>query len=38
MQKSARKPEYGEVRWAVRLSNQDDDIVADYELLTMVAT
>ena len=38
MQKSPRKPEYGEVRWAVRLSNQDDDIVADYELLTMVAT
>jgi len=38
MQKSPRKPEYGEVRWAVRLSNQDDDIVADYDLLTMVAT
>jgi oxepin-CoA hydrolase/3-oxo-5,6-dehydrosuberyl-CoA semialdehyde dehydrogenase len=37
MQKSPRNPEYGEVRWAVRLTNQDDEVIADYELLTMVA-
>lgn len=35
--KKARNDEYGEVRWHVRLNNQDDDIVAEYELLTMVA-
>jgi len=37
MQKAPRNAEYGEVRWAVRLTNQDDEVIADYELLTMVA-
>ena len=36
--KVPRKDEYGEVRWAVTLTNQDDEIVATYELLTMNAT
>jgi oxepin-CoA hydrolase/3-oxo-5,6-dehydrosuberyl-CoA semialdehyde dehydrogenase len=35
--KTLRKEEYGEVRWAVTLSNQDDETVATYELLTMNA-
>ena len=35
--KTPRNPEYGEVRWHVRLHNQDKDIVAEYELLTMNA-
>ncbi|MBV9569831.1 MAG: phenylacetic acid degradation bifunctional protein PaaZ [Alphaproteobacteria bacterium] len=35
--KIPRKDEYGEVRWAVTLTNQDDEIVATYELLTMNA-
>ena len=35
--KTLRTPEYGEVRWHVRLFNQDDETVATYELLTMVA-
>ena len=34
--KTARTDEYGEVRWNVTLYNQDDDQVAEYELLTMV--
>jgi oxepin-CoA hydrolase/3-oxo-5,6-dehydrosuberyl-CoA semialdehyde dehydrogenase len=29
--------DYGEVRWHVDLRDQDGDIVATYELLTMVA-
>jgi oxepin-CoA hydrolase/3-oxo-5,6-dehydrosuberyl-CoA semialdehyde dehydrogenase len=29
---------YGEVRWDAEVSNQDDDIVAQYDVLTMVAT
>ena len=33
-----RNPEYGEVRWHVVLSNQDDEQVATYELHTMNAT
>jgi len=35
--KMPRKPEYGEVRWAVTLTNQNDETVATYELLTMNA-
>ncbi len=35
--KTKRTEEYGEVRWAVTICNQDDDQVAEYELLTMVA-
>ncbi|MEM9814196.1 MAG: aldehyde dehydrogenase family protein, partial [Pseudomonadota bacterium] len=34
-QKTARSDDYGEVRWHVTLRNQDDDLVAEYELLTM---
>jgi oxepin-CoA hydrolase/3-oxo-5,6-dehydrosuberyl-CoA semialdehyde dehydrogenase len=36
-EKSPRKPEYGEVRWDVEVTNQDGDVVAAYELLTMNA-
>ncbi len=36
-QKTRRTDEYGEVRWHVTLTNQDDDKVAEYELLTMNA-
>lgn len=35
--KTPRNAEYGEVRWHVRLTNQADEDVAEYELLTMVA-
>ncbi|MGH6890282.1 MAG: phenylacetic acid degradation bifunctional protein PaaZ [Rhizomicrobium sp.] len=35
--KTPRKPEYGEVRWAVLLTNQNGEPVATYELLTMNA-
>ncbi len=35
--KTKRNEEYGEVRWHVTASNQDDEMVAEYELLTMVA-
>ncbi|MGZ2260197.1 phenylacetic acid degradation bifunctional protein PaaZ [Roseobacter sp. A03A-229] len=35
--KTKRNDEYGEVRWHVTLTNQDDDLVAEYELLTMNA-
>lgn len=35
--KTPRNAEYGEVRWHVTLFNQDDDQVAEYELLTMNA-
>ncbi len=35
--KTPRNEEYGEVRWHVTLTNQDDDPVAEYELLTMNA-
>ncbi len=37
-QKTPRRPEYGEVRWDVEVSNQRDEIVAAYELLTLNAT
>jgi oxepin-CoA hydrolase/3-oxo-5,6-dehydrosuberyl-CoA semialdehyde dehydrogenase len=36
--KTPRKPEYGEVRWDVEVTNGDGDIVAGYELLTLNAT
>jgi len=29
---------YGEVRWDTEVTNQDDEIVAAYDVLTMVAT
>lgn len=35
--KTKRTDEYGEVRWHVNMFNQDDEQVAEYELLTMVA-
>lgn len=35
--KTPRNDEYGEVRWHVTLTNQDDEPVAEYELLTMNA-
>jgi oxepin-CoA hydrolase / 3-oxo-5,6-dehydrosuberyl-CoA semialdehyde dehydrogenase len=35
--KTRRTDEYGEVRWNVTLFNADDEQVAEYELLTMVA-
>jgi oxepin-CoA hydrolase / 3-oxo-5,6-dehydrosuberyl-CoA semialdehyde dehydrogenase len=38
MQKTPRKPEYGEVRWSVTVFNQDDEVCATYDLLTMNAT
>ncbi|RMD89118.1 MAG: aldehyde dehydrogenase family protein, partial [Alphaproteobacteria bacterium] len=36
-EKKKRNDDYGEVRWHVRLANQHDETVAEYELLTMVA-
>jgi oxepin-CoA hydrolase/3-oxo-5,6-dehydrosuberyl-CoA semialdehyde dehydrogenase len=36
-QKTPRKPEYGEVRWDVEITNQSAETVATYELLTMNA-
>ena len=35
--KTPRNDEYGEVRWHVTLTNQNDELVAEYELLTMNA-
>ena len=35
--KTARKEEYGEVRWAVQIHNQANELVATYDLLTMNA-
>lgn len=35
--KTQRTDEYGEVRWHVTLTNQNDEMVAEYELLTMNA-
>ncbi|WP_299877458.1 phenylacetic acid degradation bifunctional protein PaaZ [uncultured Sulfitobacter sp.] len=35
--KTPRNDEYGEVRWHVTLTNQNDQAVAEYELLTMNA-
>jgi oxepin-CoA hydrolase/3-oxo-5,6-dehydrosuberyl-CoA semialdehyde dehydrogenase len=37
MAKTKRNDDYGEVRWRALLLNQDDEPVAEYELLTMVA-
>ncbi len=37
-QKTKRNDEYGEVRWHVTLTNQKDEVCAEYELLTMVAS
>lgn len=36
-QKTPRNDEYGEVRWHVTLYNQNDEVAAEYELLTMNA-
>ena len=36
--KTRRNDDYGEVRWHVTLTDQEDDKVAEYELLTMNAT
>lgn len=33
--KTRRTDEYGEVRWHVTLTNEEEDLVAEYELLTM---
>jgi oxepin-CoA hydrolase/3-oxo-5,6-dehydrosuberyl-CoA semialdehyde dehydrogenase len=35
--KTLKTPEMGEVRWTVRVTNQDDELVATYDLLTMNA-
>lgn len=35
--KTSRNDEYGEIRWHVTVTNQDDELVAEYELLTMNA-
>ncbi|BBE32448.1 hypothetical protein SmB9_01060 [Sphingosinicella microcystinivorans] len=35
--KSLRSPKMGEVRWAVSVTNQDNELVAAYDLLTMNA-
>ena len=35
--KTQRSPEQGEVRWSVAVTNQDAELVATYELLTMNA-
>jgi oxepin-CoA hydrolase/3-oxo-5,6-dehydrosuberyl-CoA semialdehyde dehydrogenase len=37
LSKTPRRPEYGEVRWHVRIINGQDEPVAEYELLTMNA-
>jgi oxepin-CoA hydrolase / 3-oxo-5,6-dehydrosuberyl-CoA semialdehyde dehydrogenase len=37
-EKRPRKAEYGEVRWSVTVFNQNDEVVAQYDLLTMNAT
>ena len=36
-QKTPRNDDYGEVRWHVTLFNQDAEMAAEYELLTMNA-
>jgi oxepin-CoA hydrolase/3-oxo-5,6-dehydrosuberyl-CoA semialdehyde dehydrogenase len=35
--KTPRTDEYGQVRWHVTVTNQNDEVVAEYELLTMNA-
>ncbi len=37
MAKAKRNADYGEVRWAVAVTNADDELVASYELLTLNA-
>lgn len=37
MEKNLRSEEYGEVRWSAEISNQHNETVANYELLTMNA-
>ncbi len=37
MERKSRGDAYGEVRWHARVSNQDGDGVAEYQLLTMIA-
>lgn len=37
MQKTPRNQDYGEVRWHVSIRNQEDELTAEYELLTMNA-
>ena len=36
-QKTPRQAEHGEVRWDVRITNQSDELVATYDLLTLNA-
>ncbi|WP_170604475.1 phenylacetic acid degradation bifunctional protein PaaZ [Ruegeria arenilitoris] len=36
-QKTPRNEDYGEVRWHVTVANQNDEAVAEYDLLTMCA-
>jgi len=36
-QKTPRNDDFGEVRWHVSIFNQDEELVAGYELLTMNA-
>jgi oxepin-CoA hydrolase/3-oxo-5,6-dehydrosuberyl-CoA semialdehyde dehydrogenase len=36
-EKSPRKPEYGEVRWDVEVTNRSGEVVAAYDLLTLNA-
>jgi len=35
--KKKRNDEYGEVKWDVEITNQNDELVATYDLLTMNA-
>lgn len=35
LSKTQRTPEQGEVRWSASVTNQDDELVATYDLLTM---
>ncbi len=35
--KTRRNDDYGEVRWAATVTNSEDEVVATYDLLTMVA-
>ncbi|MEJ6390828.1 phenylacetic acid degradation bifunctional protein PaaZ [Gymnodinialimonas ulvae] len=37
LDRKSRTADYGEVRWHADVRNQDDEAVAEYELLTMVA-
>ena len=35
--KTRRNDDHGEVRWAATVTNGEDEVVATYDLLTMVA-